>query len=165
MVLLVHAVIWALRVHGEAIKLTALAHREVADVDHFLNLAETFLVALAHFVRHQRPQAFFLRPKGVSVLTNDLTTLGRGPFAPFHKGVCGCSHHTFIVIVGRCGKRCNALAVDRRVAVDGRARTESVGANHDAVVLVLDAEVGKDVWDVHGAQRYGFSDLDRPSIH
>ena len=151
--------------HREAVELTALTDGEIADVDHFLNLTKALLVALSHFVRDEGAEAVFLGTQGVAVLADDLPTLGSGPFAPFDKRFRGSSHHTLVVVVGGGGKGSDALAVHRGVAVDGRARTESFRANHDAVVLVLDAEVGKDVLDVHGLQRYAVSDRDRPSTH
>ena len=116
MVLLVHAVVGTLRVHGQAVELTALAHREVADVNHLLNLAQSFLVALAHFVGHEGAEAFFFGPKGIAILTNNLSALGSGPFAPLDEGFCGGVHDA-LVIVRRCrAERRNALAIDRGVA-------------------------------------------------
>ena len=44
MILLVHSVQRALRVHGEPVELAGETYREIADVYHFLYLAETLLL-------------------------------------------------------------------------------------------------------------------------
>ena len=115
----------------------------------FLDLAQTLLVTLAHFVGHECAEAFFFGPKGVAVLADHFTTLWSSPFSPFDKGVRG-SRHDACIVVGCCGAdRCNSLPVNRGVAVNGSPRPEGFCANHDAGVVILDAEVGEDVLNVH----------------
>ena len=84
--------------HGQPIELTALAHGEIADVNHFLNLSQTFLIAFAHLVRDKGTEALLFFTEGVAVLTNHLAALWRGPFAPFYESGASCGHDALIVI-------------------------------------------------------------------
>ena len=117
-ILFVHPVVGTLRVHGEAIQLAALAHSEIADVDHLLHLTKPFLVALAHFIGHKGAKALFFGTEGVAVLANHFAALRGGPFAPFHKGVGSSGHHALVIVGGGCAQRGDAAAIYRRMAVN-----------------------------------------------
>ena len=58
MPLLVHAVLRALGVHGEAVEHARLADGEIGDVDHLLHFAQAFGLDLAVFERDQRAEVF-----------------------------------------------------------------------------------------------------------
>ena len=154
MVLLVHPVVGTFRVHGQPVELTRLTDGEVADVDHFLDLTQTFLVAFAHLVRDEGAQAFLFGTQRVAVLAHDFTALWRGPLAPFHERSRSSVHDLRVVVGGGAGDRGDAFAIDRGEAVNGGSGAKRTGANHDPSVGVLDAEVGEDGLNVHGGQRY-----------
>ncbi len=61
-----HPVLAALRGDGQAVQLARQAHREVADVDHFLDLAEAFRGNLADLDRDEPAEGLLV---GAQLLT------------------------------------------------------------------------------------------------
>ncbi len=53
MVLIVHPVTEALRMHREPVKLAGKSNRKITDVNHFLDFPQPLLVGLPHFIRNQ----------------------------------------------------------------------------------------------------------------
>ena len=80
--LLGHAVLRALRVHGQAVEHARLADGEVGDVDHLLHLAQALGEDLAVLERHQRAQVVLVGAQCLAQQPHGLAALGRGHLAP-----------------------------------------------------------------------------------
>ena len=72
----------------ESVQLARQAHGEVADVDHLLHLAATFLQELAGLERHQQAESVLGRTQRVAIAAHQLAAPRRGHVAPSPLG-CG----------------------------------------------------------------------------
>src|SRR5450432_304316 len=114
MPLFIHAVTGPFAVHGQAVELTGKSDGKIADIDHFLYFAIAFLEALSHFIRYQSAKGRLVRAEGFADLSDDLAATGRGPAAPFGKGVqCGLYDRIITRLVSRDDGR-DPLAIHGR---------------------------------------------------
>ena len=74
--------------HRQAVQHAALAHRELGDVDHFLNFAVAFGLDLSHFERDKRTECIFVRAQRVGADANG--------FAAFRSRRCAPDFERFL---------------------------------------------------------------------
>jgi hypothetical protein len=74
LVLVVHAMARALRMHGGAVHHAALADREIGDVDHLLHFAIALGLDLAHLQRDQRTQRILVLAQGFAAQAHRFAT-------------------------------------------------------------------------------------------
>ena len=98
--LLVQAVSGPLGVHGVAVEHARLAQREVADVDHLLDLAVALGLDLAHFQRDQGAQSVLVVAQGVVDQPHGVTTLRGRDLAPGQSGFLGGLDDLLVVLHG-----------------------------------------------------------------
>ena len=75
----------ALRGDRAAVELARQAHREVADVDHLLHLAEPLLRDLPHLERHERTKCVLLAPELLTEQPHELAPVRPRQIAPDQK--------------------------------------------------------------------------------
>ena len=88
MPLLVHAVLRALRVHGQAVQHARLADGEVGDVDHLLHFAVAFGLDLAVLQRDQRPKRVLVRAQRVAEQADGFAAARRGTMRHWANACC-----------------------------------------------------------------------------
>lgn len=66
----------------EAVQLTREADGEIADIDHFLHFAQTFLENLARFERHEAAERFLFLAQAIAEQPHELAAARRGHVAP-----------------------------------------------------------------------------------
>ncbi len=118
MPLLIHTMQRTLTVHGQAIQLTAEAYSEIADIDHLLHFAQSFLQAFAHFIAHQFAEVLLVFAEFITQLTNHFSTLGRRPHPPFAECLFGGLHDHFIFFTRGAGTAGDQRTVHRTEAFD-----------------------------------------------
>src|SRR3970282_743111 len=85
--MLVHPVFGPLRSHGAAVQLAGEADREIANVDHLLNLTDPFRQDLSHLQGDQGPESLDVVAQGVSEATDVLGALVRRKQLPTLEGL------------------------------------------------------------------------------
>ena len=91
----------ALAVHSQAVQLAAEAYSEIADVDHFLDFAQSFGADFAHFEGHQLTQGFFVFTEQIPQIADHFTPFGGRHIAPSGKCRLGGGHRG--VVAGYIG--------------------------------------------------------------
>ncbi len=150
--LLVHAVAGPLRLHGQAVELARQADREVAHVDHLLDLAEALGEDLAHLERDQPAERLLVLAQLVAELAHDLAALRRRHHAPGRERRRGGRDHRLVgfgVGLDHGRDRLAGRGVDRgQLPPTGGADPLSVRRTQ---VGGLDAQLREDLRDVaHG---------------
>ncbi len=122
MPLLHHPVVGPLAGDGQAVELARQADREVADVDHLLDLAEALLDDLAAFQRDQPGQRLLRRAQFLAKQPDELAAPRRGNGSP--RVECCCSRRRCLRRIARADTP-DLASVDRREARQGRRRDAS----------------------------------------
>ena len=78
---------------GQTVKLARQAKGEIADVDHFLNFAKTFLIDLATFKRHQTAKRFFGRAELITQKTDQFAAAWTRNLTPCAKCLFSIADH------------------------------------------------------------------------
>ena len=114
--------------HGAAVELPGQADREVADVDHLLDLAAGLGGDLADLEADQRGQVVLVLGEQLAEPLDQGSAGGRRDRAPLEEGAVGAVDG--VVDRGGVGprQRAEALAVDRGGGVDGPGRRVDVDA-------------------------------------
>ncbi len=110
-----HPVARALGGDRQAVQLARQAHREVADVDHLLDLAQPFGQKLPGLQRHQAPQGLLVPAELDAQQAHQLAAHGRGHSAPVQERRVGALDGRF-ALLGR-----DQLHAADQGAVDGGA--------------------------------------------
>ena len=163
--LLVHTVPGTLAVHGEPVQLARKTHGKIADVDHFLHLAQPFLVRFTHFVRNEGAQFGFYLTQFVAELANDFATLRSGHRAPGFVRLGVGFHHLFVV--GGVGR----AHFGDKFSVGGRKRFDFGTVGNQCFVTypnpalgILDAQCFQGLFDGYVHKRM-FRVFLRPQIY
>jgi hypothetical protein len=174
MPLLVHAVPGALGVHAEPVQHPRLAHGEVGDVDHLLDLAVALGLDLAHLERDQRAERVLVLAERVAAQAHGLAAPRRRRVAPLRPGALRVLDHALVLLRRRGVHVAEQLArgrVDRLDRAGVRARGPFAAAEVGAGVLDREAElmqgVGKHAiapvpagsWDAGAARRPGIGEM------
>ena len=138
-----HAVLRPLGVHGVAVELARHAHRQVADVDHFLDFAEALGVDLAGFDAHQLAERFLVAAQLVAELADHFATFGRRPFPPGFESLDRGGGHRFVVGRRGLGHAGDQLAGGGIEGVEALASRGAPGAVESAGVDGFDAQLGE----------------------
>ncbi len=131
-----HAVAGALGGDGQAVQLARQAHGEVADVDHFLDLAFALGQDLAGFQADQAAQFALVLAQHFAEQAQQLAAARRRHVAPGQAGLAGAGdgrvglRHRVLVDLGQLG------AVDR-AAGDERAAGQGRGVEAECAQDVL----------------------------
>src|SRR5580692_11821964 len=96
MPLLVHSVTRPFTMHRQPVQLPRQANSEIADVNHLLDLAVSFLETFAHFIRDQPAQGLLFPPQPLADLPHNLATTRRGPGTPDLECLLRRRHHPVI---------------------------------------------------------------------
>src|ERR1700730_11725521 len=99
MPLFVHAVLNALRMHGQAVQHARLSNRKIGDIDHFLDLAVAFGLDLAVLERDQAAQCVFVQAQFLTHQTDRLAAFRSRYLAPLPGGGHRSGHHMLIVVI------------------------------------------------------------------
>src|SRR5690554_6113831 len=118
MVLVIHSVAGTFAMDGKTVELARKTDRKIADVDHFLHFAQTFLIAFSHFVGNQFSEWFFEPSQFISKLAHNFTALWCWFQSPSFKGFGGCGHYFFIIFFGSGLYFRNKLGINRRKGSD-----------------------------------------------
>ncbi len=100
--LVVHPVARALGVHGLAVQHARLTDGEVADIDHFLDLAVALGLDFAHLHRDQAAERILVVSQRLGNPAHGLATARCRDLAPFACGLDGLLHDLFVIGSG-CG--------------------------------------------------------------
>ena len=92
-----HPMPWAFAGHRQAVKLPREPHGEIADIDHFLNFAETFGANLAGFEGHEHPQVVFGLAQRISQFTDDFAPLWSRHHPPSRKSLLRASDKLVVI--------------------------------------------------------------------
>ena len=84
-----HDVVWALTSDGDAVELARDSDREIADVDHLLNLAAAFFEDFAAFEGDESGEVFLPFTQLVAEDTDEFTSAGAGYLSPFVESLYG----------------------------------------------------------------------------
>ena len=84
--------------HGESVELAGQTDGKVTDVNHLLDLAQSFLQALSHFVRHEGSERILVLPQGFAVEADDFSALWCWHVTPGLTGFGRCSNDLFVII-------------------------------------------------------------------
>jgi hypothetical protein len=136
MPLLVHAVVGAFAVHGEAMQLAAQAYSEVTDIDHLLHFSQAFLVALAHLVAHQLAQCRLVHAQFLTQLAHHFAALRGRPSAPFGERTLGAGDGLFVLGLAGSAHHTDQAAIHGAVAFQAFSFAFQPGASraHAAVL-------------------------------
>ena len=113
MILVVHTVLRTLALHGITIKHAGLSYCKVANVNHLLYFAHTFLVDLSHLQGHQETKILFGFTKRKSDLPDYLSPVGSGNRFPNRKSLFCFRNHCLILLCRGIGNFCNDLSINR----------------------------------------------------
>jgi len=143
MPLLVHPVPRALRVHRQPVELTRQADREVADVDHLLDLALALGLDLPVLESYERAEILLLLAQQVAEHADRLAPLRGRRQPPLEEGRVSRLDHAVVLL------RRDLLDAGNRLAVNRRGRHHDVAAADPLAaktseVLGFDSERGKD---------------------
>ena len=100
MVLIVHAVKRAFGMHGGSVQQTRLAYGKLADINHFLNFAQAFLINFTHFERYQVAQLFFISSECFPNLVNNQAAFRSRNNPPFLISFLCFGYNMFVIIQG-----------------------------------------------------------------
>ena len=137
--LLAHVMIGALAGHGQTVELPRQSHREVADVDHFLDFALALGADLAHFQGDQRTERLLVGAQTLAKLAHHLAATGRGHLPPLEEGTVGAVDDLVVLGLGDLVHGGDPRAVDGGEDIEGGSRSDPlarVATRGD----VLDAE-------------------------
>ncbi len=101
MPLLIHAVRRALALYSQAVELARQAHREVRDVDHLLDLAQSLGQHLAHFEADQHAEIVLVPAQFVADLADDYAALRSRVCAPAQERFGSAPHNLFVIVGAR----------------------------------------------------------------
>jgi hypothetical protein len=153
--LLPHVVVLPLRGQGEAVELPGQAHREVADVDHLLDLALTLGQDLPHLQGDQGAQGVLLLPELVPQLTNHLAPLRRRNGPPLQERLVRPVHDAVVLLLGHGLDGADHLAVHGGADFEHRPGADPL-AVESAGVRGLEAEFTENLFGGHRVSRMGF---------
>ncbi|MNG06345.1 hypothetical protein D3C84_895750 [compost metagenome] len=77
----------AFRGDSQTVQLARQTNSEIADVDHFLNFTQTFLVDFASFDRYQFTKLVFVLTQHFAEHTNQFATTRRRYISPSQEGL------------------------------------------------------------------------------
>src|SRR5690554_3188629 len=100
MVLIIHSVARTLAVNSKTVKLARKADGKIADVDHFLNLAQTLLIAFSHFIGNKFSKWFFQSSQFVPKLSYNFPTLWCRFQSPCFKSFGSRLHYLLVIFLG-----------------------------------------------------------------
>lgn len=95
-----HPMLGALRSNGKAVELARQTDREIADIDHLLDLAKSFQDDLANLDRNQPAEGILVGAKFLAKQPNELAALGRSHLSPRAEG-CVCHFDFETASLGR----------------------------------------------------------------
>ncbi len=96
MPLFIHPVTGSLGMHGQTVELTGEANGKIADIDHFLNFADTLCSDLIHFKGYQLPERFLIFPESVGQIPYDQSSFWCWDQHPVEKRLMSRLQNLFI---------------------------------------------------------------------